>query len=95
MRVNEYRVNEDVLSSLLAPDLDNPSPVLAELMAAKNPEYQVLAVRTLAPFDTAAERTGRTAGSIYLRLQNEIVAVAMSDNGMLTLAYQIQEALDG
>lgn len=90
-----YRVNEDVLSRLLAPDLDNPSPVLAELMAAKNPEYEVLGIRTFAPFDSAAERTGATAGSIYLRLQNEVIAVAMSDNAMLTLAAQIQEALGG
>lgn len=90
-----WKVNEGVLSSLLAPDIDNPTPALAELMAAKNPEYEVLGIRTFAPFDSAAERTGATAGSIYLRLQNEVVAIAMSDNAMLTLAAQIEEALGG
>lgn len=90
---DDFRVNEDVLNNLLAPDINEPTPALADLVAAMNPDYQVERIRSYAPFDTAAELIGATAGRVYFRLQNEVVSVALSDRAMMVLADQIHRAL--
>ena len=55
------------------------SPRLAKIAKATNPEYAITEVVNMVPFAVDAERHGATAGRIYLREQNRLYVVTMSD----------------
>jgi hypothetical protein len=67
---------------------------MLELMEAQNPDYKIREVVNCIPFRTGAEMIGATAGRIYLREQNKIFAVTMSDWQMRNLYEELGKVLN-
>ena len=70
-------VDEERLRELVAPGPKNPR--LAAMLEAVNPEFRIDETVQIVPFALDIERSGATAGRIYLREQNRLYVVTMSD----------------
>jgi hypothetical protein len=61
------------------------SELVQRFVESPNPLYRVHEVENVIPFRAEAEMIGATAGRLYLREQNRLVAVTMSRKLMLEL----------
>lgn len=73
-------------------------PVAAHVQTmidSPNPDYQVRHVENRIPFALEAALIGASAGRVYLREQNRLVAVTLSTHLMVELRDKIDAALKG
>lgn len=94
-KAGKWEVNEGRLRELIGTSSDTTlSPVHAEIVAAKNPDYQITTTLDAVPFKTAVDRLGASAVRVYFREKNRLIALTCSESLVRQLSQQLLEVLD-